>query len=296
MLSKKINLVLILVLLLSLSLACLVGGGESPAQQESSQDAIATSVAATIAAGQSGGDPASTEDPNTPETVAASVPQPNFNAAGVSLAYNNLLAESLSVGINPGNYEENNPWWSSPEHRELTFNDWVLSDAYHAATIRIYPVADFRAMNENVNQGLDALQLALDTQPADYAGLAVSDMFNAGQLYQSNVKYLDFQNGRGARWLAQYGQAYFSVGWPYLFYTYQGLTSDGLYYISMILPVNHPYLPNPDEVDLNDDFYENYGAYRDAVVAQLEAESENTFMPSLVLLDQMVESMTVGEP
>ena len=285
MYSRRSRISLVIILLIALSLACTLTASEDSATEVSSDDVIATAVAATVAAKESDQHP----------TVTAGPPPANFNGAGVSFYFNPILADDVTAGVNPGDYEENNPWWSMPEHREFLFNNWVLSDAFHTPTIRVYPVADFRAINENVSDGLDALQLALDSKPADNAGLAVSDLFNAGQLYQSNIKYLDFQNGRGARWLSQYGQAYYTVGWPNLFYTYQGLTNDGLYYVSVILPVNHPYLPDLDPAELDDEFYENFGAYRDSIVVQLESESENTFVPSLILLDQLVESLMVEE-
>ncbi len=293
MFSRRSRIILVITLLISLSLACSLTGSEDSATDGSSENAIATSVAATIAAKESDQQPANESPPTQHPTVTAGPPPANFNYAGVSFYFNPILADDVTAGVNPGYYEENNPWWSMPEHREFQFNNWVLSDAFHTPTIKVYPIADFRAINENVSDSLNALQLALDTKPADYTGLAVSDLFNAGQLYQSNVKYFDFQNGRGARWLSQYGQAYYSVGWPHLFYTYQGLTDEGLYYISIILPVNHPYLPDVDPAELDDEFYENYGAYRDTIVDQLESESDNTFVPSLVLLDQLVESITV---
>jgi len=294
--STRSKIALIFTLLISLSLACVVTGSDSSPAGENSEDVIATSVAATVAAKESDQQPANESPPTQHPTVTASPPEANFTYAGVSFYFNQILADDITAGVTPGNYDETNPWWSTPEYRNYRFNNWVLSDAFHIPTINVYPVADFKAINENVSNGLDALQLALDTYPEDHAGLMVSDLYNAGQLYQSNVKYLDFQNGRGARWLSQYGQAYYTVGFPHLFYTYQGLTDDGLYYVSIILPVDHPYLPDVDPADLDDSFYENYGAYRDSVVAQLESESENTFVPSLILLDQLVASMTVGEP
>ena len=184
--------------------------------------------------------------------------------------------------------------WSTPEHRSYSFNGWVLTDTFHKPSIRIYPVADFRAINENVSMGMDALSEALSSQPADGEGLRVLDLYNAGQFFQGQMKYMDFQNGSGARWLSQYGQALYPIGWPHLFYTFQGFTNDGVYYISIILPVNHHSLPHPDSVTLDDAFYENYDPYVEGIRNQLEAESDASFMPSLVLMDQIVESLLVG--
>jgi hypothetical protein len=170
----------------------------------------------------------------------------------------------------------------------------VLSDAFHVPAIRIYPVAEFKAINENVSVGLDELNSALQNQPLDGEGLFVSDMFNAGQLFQAQVRYLDFQNGSGARWLSQYGQALYGIGWPNLFYTYQGLTDDGMYYVSIILPVNHPSLPNPDDLTLDQAFYDNYENYAEETRNDLNNAADASFMPSLVLLDQIVETLFVG--
>jgi hypothetical protein len=157
-------------------------------------------------------------------------------------------------------------------------------------------VVDFKALNENVSEGLESLDGALKSEPLDADALRVPNMFNAGQLFHSNARALRFQNGYGARWLSQYGQAYSTVGWPYLFYTFQGFSDDGKYYISIIFPVDHPSLLDPEDVNLDDAFYENIAEYMEETRLTLESESENSFVPSLVLLDQLVSSLTVGEP
>ena len=303
MISKRSLIYIILITLISLSLACSLTGTaderpETPPELPADGDTIATAVAATLAAVQAadGEDP----PPTTHPTVTASAPpapEANFNYAGLSFYFNDLLAENITAGIRPGEYDANNTWWSTPEHRAYVFNTWVLADGFHTPTIRVYSVADYRAINENVSDGLDGLLTAFDSQPADHAGLVVPDLYNAGQLFQAQVKYLDFQNGRGARWLSQYGQAYYVIGWPHLFYTFQGFTDDGLYYISIIFPVTHPSLPqNPEAITLDAAFYDNYANYAEETLAELNAAADNSFAPSLVLLDQLVESMLVGSP
>ena len=293
---KPANLVLILVVLTAAALqAC------TPAV-DNSVDTIATAVAATLAAGEVGETPPDTPAPppsptwTIHPTVTASPPETNFSYAGVSFFFNDLLADDITAGVTPGQYDESNTWWSTPDHRVYKFNGWVLSDSFHPPAIRVYPVAEFTAINENVTAGLNALDAALKTIPLDGGSLRVPDMFNAGQLYFSNPKAMRFQNGYGARWLSQYGQAYFPVGKPNLFYTFQGFTNDGLYYVSIILPVNHPSLPATDQVSMDDAFYEHFPTYAAEIRALLEEQSDNSFMPSLVLLDQLVTSLLVGEP
>jgi hypothetical protein len=263
--------------------------------------AIETAVAATMAAGE-GENPPATASPTLSPTwtiqplASAAPPETNFTYAGVSFYFNDLLADDITAGVNPGLYDENSLMWSYPEHRSYLFNGWVLSDGFHQPRIQIYNVADFRAINENVAASFDALEGALAADPLNGDDLRVSNLFNAGQLYYSNAKALRFQNGYGARWLSQYGQAYYPVGWPNLFYTFQGFTDDGQYYISIIFPVNHPDLPATNTITIDAAFAENYLDYAAGIQAQLDAETDNSFLPSLVLLDQLVTSLLVGQP
>ena len=56
-------------------------------------------------------------------------------------------------------------------------------------------------------------------------------------------KLQPFVSGIGVRFLTEYAQYFVPVNNHDLFYTYQGLTNDGQYWISVILPINHPDLP-----------------------------------------------------
>ena len=141
-----------------------------------------------------------------------------------------------------------------------------------------------------------ALAVVLANKPADGEGVSVGDIFNAAQMYQSNVKYLRFQNGEGIRYLTQYGQAISPLGRPMMFYTYQGLTDDGAYFISAWLPATHPSLPHGDTVTIDQAFMDNWENYVTQTEAQLNAEADNTFLPPLALLDQMMESILVSDP
>lgn len=291
---RFLNFAVPLIFLSLLLSACSPGGNQLPV--DDSVNAIATSVAATLAARDAAADPTVPQPSPTwtiHPTVTASPPEANFRYAGVSFYFNELLADDITAGITPGEYTEDNPWWSFPDHREYVFNNWVLSDAFHEARIRVYSVADFKALNENVANGLDALDAALKAEPLNGNDLMVPSFFNAGQLYHSNARALRFQNGYGARWLSLYGQGYSPIGWPNLFYTFQGFTDDGAYYVSIIFPVNHPSLLNPEEVTLDDAFWENYGTYAEDTRQTLEAAPDNSFVPSLVLLDQLVSSLLV---
>jgi hypothetical protein len=293
--SKRSPILLFIAALIALSMACSLTGSETIPEippGDSSQDTIATAVAATLAAGQAENLPPTIHPTVTSDTTP--LPQPNYTVNGVSLFISPQLAENITAVMAPANVNEEALFWSTPEHREYQFNNWALKmEAFQQPALRIFSVSEFTAVNPNVGERLAALQVALTAQPSDGSGLDVPSIFGAGQLFQSNIKFLDFQNGSGARWLSQYGQAYFPIGLPSLFYTFQGFTTDGAFYISAILPVNHPVLPDTNSVTLDDAFYNNYDSYAAETRITLDAQADSSFNPSLELLDQLVETLLV---
>jgi hypothetical protein len=119
------------------------------------------------------------------------------------------------------------------------------------------------------------------------------------QLIRAGLRYVNFQNGSGIRYLAEYGEQPWPVDSTLLFYTYQGVTADGLYYISAVLPVAHPGLEGDDGyAKLNEDpakFQSNYPAYVDYVQKQLNTEQPGAFTPNLASLDAMMKSLAIGK-
>ena len=118
--------------------------------------------------------------------------------------------------------------------------------------------------------------------------------FNAQQVFHSQVKYLSFKDGQGVRFLTQYDQAYLPINNYELFYTFQGLTSDGKLYVAAILPVTLPGLPADstvsDEMKAGD-FVGKFLKYLDEVTQQLNGQSASSFTPSLDALDSMLASL-----
>jgi hypothetical protein len=284
----RFRIFLVISFLLFLSLACSLTGSSNESAG-SSADTIATSVAATVAAEDQVLQPTWTDSPAVDESESG------VNRLGVSFSFDPSLADTVNSEVVPGQGDSNNEIWSTPDHRRFSFSGWLLADVFHLPAIRIYPVAEFQAINSNVSEGLDILSTAIDTQPVDGEGIFVSDLFNAAQIIRSQVSYIQFQNGQGVRYISQYGQAAYPIGWPNLFYTFQGFTDDGLYYISAILPVNHPSLPHPDDVVMDDAFYDNFMDYAAAKNLELDEKDPQSFIPSLIILDGLIESLLISD-
>ena len=112
----------------------------------------------------------------------------------------------------------------------------------------------------------------------------------AAQVFHAAEKILPFQNGTGIRYITQYSQAHFpAVDNQGLFYTFQGLTSDGEYYVSVILPVHLTSLgtlPTPANAE------ESASSFKTA--RDLLNQGEPAIQPSLESLDALVQSIIAG--
>lgn len=189
------------------------------------------------------------------------------------------------------------PFWDVvPEHEDVSFTGYVLSDKFHDASIGIYPVQDFIALVPEMADRVTELQKIIQEKSDNPGNVPILPMWNATQVFLSNPVYLDFQNGSGIRYLTQYGQAIMPINNHDLFYSFQGLTSDGKYWISAILPANHPSLqatyndPLPADID---QFMANYEQYTSLLRANLDSQPPETFTPSLADLDAMISSIVV---
>jgi hypothetical protein len=241
-----------------------------------------------------------TETPPPPATAAPPAPtQPAVNFHGVSFSYDPALAGFVNADVIPAvTGEDEPPWMLAPEHLEFSFVDYILADTFHAPAIYVYPTAEYAAISEAAGEVVDALRALLAEKPADPEGsIPFLPPFNAGQFMHAAVKYVDFQNGSGVRFLTQYGQAVWPVNNQDMFYTYQGLTSDGAYYVAAVLPASHPSLPaTGDEVAETQDydaFSENFQSYLADVTADLSAQDPASFTPSLTSLDSLAASIQI---
>ena len=113
------------------------------------------------------------------------------------------------------------------------------------------------------------------------------------QALDAQVQYLDFKTGKGVRFLTQFNNGLVQINNTELIYTFQGLSSDGKYYISAILPVTHPELPDTSRVDeqlvLN-----GFQDYISKTVTLLNQQPAGSFTPDLNKLDELIRSIEVN--
>lgn len=235
-----------------------------------------------------------------PTITPTSEPTPNVNANGVSFSFTPGIAQNVTVEIIPAASPEQPsgfPGEVYPQHIKFNFNGYPLSGTFHSPFILVYPAVEYANMDPSAATVINNLKQLLAEKPTSPESIPFLPLWNAAQMFRSNVSYITFKNGSGVRFLAMYGQAFYPVNNNSLFYSFQGLTNDGAYYIAAVLPVSHPSLPATGDEIPNGDFdafVANIETYWAETTASLEAQPLNSFTPDISLLDAMFESFTVN--
>lgn len=180
------------------------------------------------------------------------------------------------------------------------------------AQVRVFPTAEFPGFGDDnpdgfVNQ-LSALQALLETgvdsgrctQPlVDDPGLPFLPWINMKQTFCAQPEIVEFQSGSGIRYLSYYSQGMNPVLERQVFYTFQGLTSDGQFYVSAFFPVETGIFPTEPPActqcgDPNYNPFPEWEALLTEQLNQLNAQPEAVFEPSLQVLDELVQSIQIG--
>lgn len=200
-----------------------------------------------------------------------------------------------SIPENPGSPD--GPYWEvHPGYISISFYVYPVHGSLFKPVISVLPVDDYRRLSSLAGETIDQLQDFLAQKPADVHQIPSLPVMNYEQDFHSNLKYLEFQNGVGVRFLARYSQAADPVTNQDLVYVFQGLTDDGQNAVSIFLPANHPTLPvdpnalTPEEVEV---MYQDFGKYQMDTANFLSVQPANGFTPNLEKLDALVASLKV---
>jgi hypothetical protein len=191
-----------------------------------------------------------------------------------------------------------------PQNTTLTLQGYVLSDKFFTPHISVYPVQRFtELLPDLVPSRVSALQNIIGNAscPSFTSSFGESlpflPVFNAGQVFFAECQVITFGSGSGIRYLTEFAQYFAAVNNFDLFYTFQGLTSDGTYWISASLPVNHPILPingdSPPNGLTTEEFIADYETYLSDIINQLNSQSPDSYIPTLSTLDLLVSSIII---
>lgn len=242
---------------------------------------------------------------------------------GTCFRYRSSLATDIrteTVAASPLEVESDKPDSVAPEHSLFTFvGPYALSheSSFFSPQIRVYTISDYRnALSKSTlySQQLDDDIISLKAILAARPNLSAHEIpflpfgIDATQVFRAHIKYVDFKNGKGIIFLTQYNVEPSLINNQGLVYTFQGVTDDGLYYVSATFPINASILPekwdskSSDGYRLPSYFYgENYESNRQQyekylthVTSQLNELTSDKFEPRLDLFDELTSSLCIS--
>ncbi len=199
-------------------------------------------------------------------------------------------------------------WWQkTPGHMELNLGDYyVLKDKFLQPKIFVYPAQAYAELVPTAFESMHRLNniLGNPSGTTNLDQLPVVPFFNSQPVFASNIAVASFQNGKGVRFLTEYGQNNLPVNNYDLLYQFQGLTSDGAYYIVAIFPITVPVLADtndatasvppggitvPDTTDPKSIWQDYYTA----VSELLNSAPQDNFSPPINQLDLLINSILI---
>ncbi len=228
--------------------------------------------------------------------------------AALRLVTPTAYAAELSVQEMPAASDPSLPYWQiAPAHTEATLSGYP-GHGNMAPRLYVYPISAYEPLSAEAAAVIEATRAVLVGGPAASDVITgVLPMVNAVPAVQAGLRSLDFQGGKGFRFITEYSQGPQPIANADLLYVYQGITDDGKYYVAAMLPVAAPFLPATADAPsptpqgalsfpaLGDDFPTQFKAYQRNVAAALNALPDTQYTPGLDTLDQLIQSIEVVE-
>jgi hypothetical protein len=243
----------------------------------------------------------------------------DFN--GVSFEYDVAVFGDVKYKVIP-EYKleepDNKPDFVAPRHTSFTFE---LGNDGWEAKLEVYPIEGFASMyavNPEWEKGMereieDLMQVVIDKDHRGFEDqIPHLPYVDSGQSFQSKVKHHSFRNGTGVMFVTYWHTELALINNDHLQYVFEGLTSDGKYYVVAQTPISVNFLPkdavsadefegykrrylledypNPDEIR------PRYRSYVGSITNRLERMAGREFKPDLKYFEQMVSSLRVEEP
>ena len=185
----------------------------------------------------------------------------------------------------------------APQYTRVTLEGYVLSGKFFEPHIVVLPLQRYKELLPDLVPGrVSDLQSLINGGPTGDP-LPFLPTFNAAQIFHAQYLTRSFTSGGGIRYLTEYAQYLAPINNNDLFYTFQGLTNDGKYWVAGILPINNPILPaNADTIPGGmsmEDFNNNFASYVTDMINQMNLQASESYTPSLATLDTLVASITI---
>ena len=270
------------------ALACSAPIGQGAAASTQPAEAATAAPSATEAA-----TPAPTEAV-TP--AAAAGPAANVTFGGVSFYLDPTLGTATGKQVPADTGDTGSPGMPLPARVQFDISGYPAGKNVRLAQIVIVPVSAPGGAGDAVAQREALLKQLLQQKPGEDAISQdipqLADMAQ-GEMVRVKVKYLDFQNGSGVRFVTEFSSDVRPVSQSDIVYVFQGLTADGSTIVSVQLPLTQPALPaGPDSMtaDQLNALAANFDQYVKDTTKALDAADDSSYQPGLATLDGLAQS------
>lgn len=238
-----------------------------------------------------------------PPATALDPKQFALNPAGIARRLTKVIAPAVAfVPDSPP------PLNGLPTRVQYTFDRDKLPDYYTPLQrqLLILPIEEYRALFAD----RPAEQAAFDKIVQDMKSLLASrpatvtseipflPQIGASQALRAKIGYIDFEGGACVRFITAYKQDVSAFTDQDTFYTCQGLSSDGKFWVSFTHPIASTALPaNYDRVtpEMQKQIEADYEGYLARTVAAIEKLPSRSFRPFLSRLDNVMKSLTIKQ-
>jgi len=239
------------------------------------------------------------------QALTAQAPSPTLNN-GQLITFNNVsftIPNGLSLTVSPVIstdteypfiYPQEEPM---PSHMRFEIGNYpITSYPEHSNEILVFNAQKYAAYSANLQETVSALITGQDAI-APFPESLVDGYFFA------QAAPIRFQNGHGVRYLEEVLTGIAPINNQELFYYFQGITDDGMYFISARLHISASFLvadsnPNsitpPDGIPfIWDSTKFDLAKYYQDIEEKLNSSLPDAYSPSLNLLDALINSILV---
>jgi hypothetical protein len=225
---------------------------------------------------------------------------------GFNFSWDSSLGPNVNISQYPGDPpDQQQPGGPDPRHTQFVlYNERPASESIFDATasIRVYRTADLATYDFPKRQ-LEQLQTLLKDRPdlapfttvkenASENNLPFLPVVPAAQVIRARVQYVDTLAMRGISYATAYRQDVSPFTASEFMVVFQGLSNDGVYYVSVIFrPAVKGFPAIPEAIDM-DTFARQLTKYFEETIAKLNKAAPTDFTPALTTFEGMVNSIT----
>lgn len=215
-----------------------------------------------------------------------------------------IRSSSRVGGPNPGHVRFD---FTTPYTTQKQFVDpqtgsapWLTHQYSEGQEIRpqifIFPTRNYADISPLAAERIQALKTLLYSHELTVGTqMPVLPPFNSAQDFYSQVHPLEFQGGRGLRFITRYSQEATPIANPDVFYTFQGLTEDGSLYVAAFFPLYVSSLPELTHVEDWQEFSKGYPVYIADITSRLGRCNPDDFEPDLKSIDVLIKSLNISD-